>query len=174
MQEYVSKEAFAAEIEKTAGLFLREFDEVAESELDVRLDGVDRTPREMLAYQLGWIGLLRGWDRDEQAGKAVATPAPGYKWNQMGGLYQSFYEKHSEESLAALKQMFTDDVAGLIRWMQDFTDQELFEAGGRKWAQSTPSNWPVWKWIHTNTVAPFKSFRGKIRKWKKLRAEQGK
>ncbi|MDU5101023.1 MAG: ClbS/DfsB family four-helix bundle protein, partial [Clostridium butyricum] len=24
------------------------------------------------------------------------------------------------------------------------------------------------KWIHINTVAPFKSFRTKIRKWKKI------
>lgn len=36
------------------------------------------------------------------------------------------------------------------------------------WAASTPSNWPVWKWVHINTVAPFKSFRSKIRKWKRL------
>lgn len=36
-----------------------------------------------------------------------------------------------------------------------------------EWASSTPSKWRVWKWIHINIVAPFKSFRTKIRKWKK-------
>ena len=61
------------------------------------------------------------------------------------------------------------DVDALVEWVDGFSDNELFEPGGRKWAQSTPSMWPVWKWVYTNTVAPFKSFRSKIRKWKKLR-----
>ncbi|MGO3317954.1 MAG: ClbS/DfsB family four-helix bundle protein, partial [Leuconostoc carnosum] len=26
---------------------------------------------------------------------------------------------------------------------------------------------PVWKWVHINSVAPFGTFRTKIRKWKK-------
>ena len=28
---------------------------------------------------------------------------------------------------------------------------------------TTPSSWPIWKWIHINIVAPFKLFRIKIR-----------
>lgn len=170
MQGYESKAALVAEIRKTADLFIAEFDDVAETDGDVRFEGVDRTPREMLAYQLGWMGLVRGWDADELAGKDVATPAPGYKWNQMGALYQGFYDKHAAESLEQLKQAFSDDVASLLVWVEGFSDDDLFEPGGRGWARSTPANWPVWKWIHTNTVAPFKSFRSKIRKWKKLRA----
>nr|WP_283777497.1 ClbS/DfsB family four-helix bundle protein [Paenibacillus sp. J2TS4] len=39
----------------------------------------------------------------------------------------------------------------------------------KKWAASTPANWSIWKWIHINTVAPFKTFRTKIRKWKRIR-----
>lgn len=169
MQGYESKEALIAEIRKTAGLFVREFDDVDEADIDELVEGVDRTPREMLSYQLGWMGLLRGWDADELAGKDVATPAPGYKWNQMGELYQGFYDEHRADSLKQLKGAFEDGVDALVQWLDKFSDDELFEPGGRKWAQSTPTNWPVWKWIHTNTVAPFKSFRSKIRKWKKLR-----
>lgn len=45
----------------------------------------------------------------------------------------------------------------LAEWVDGFSDDELFEPGGRKW-------------VHTNTVAPFKSFLSKIRKWKKLRS----
>ena len=161
MQGYESKEALIAEIRKTAGLFAAEFDDVAEADADSTVEGVDRTPREMLAYQLGWMGLLRGMD--------VAMPAPGCKWNQMGVLYQGFYDEHRAEPFEHLKRSFEDDVDALVQWVDGFSDEELFEPGGRAWAQSTPSNWPVWKWIHTNTVAPFKSFRSKIRKWKKAR-----
>lgn len=170
MQGYESKEALIAEIRKTAGLFAAEFDEVADADADEMVEGVDRTPREMLAYQLGWMELLRGWDADEVAGKDVVTPAPGFKWNQMGALYQGFYDRYSAESMDGLIRAFEDGVDSLVRWVDGFSDEELFEPGGRKWAQSTPSNWPVWKWIHMNTVAPYKSFRGKIRKWKKARA----
>lgn len=171
MQEYTSKIALAEEIKKTAAQFIGEFDDVAEKDSNLRLEGVDRTPREMIAYQLGWMGLIRGWDSDELTGKEVVTPAPGYKWNQMGAIYEGFYVSYNTYSLSELKQMYKDAVSGLTDWLQGFSDDELFRSGGRKWASFTPSNWPIWKWVHINTAAPFKSFRSKIRKWKKLRTE---
>lgn len=169
MQEYTSKEALIEEIKKTAAQFIGEFDGITDKDSDLRLEGVDRTPREMIAYQLGWMGLIRGWDSDELNGKEVITPAPGYKWNQMGTIYEGFYATYNTQSLSELKQMYKEAVSSLIDWLQDFSADELFQPGGRKWAQSTPSNWPIWKWIHINTAAPFKTFRSKIRKWKKLR-----
>lgn len=133
MQGYESKEALIAEIRKTAGLFAAEFDDVAEADADSMVEGVDRTPREMLAYQLGWMGLLRGWDADELAGKDVAMPAPGCKWNQMGVLYQGFYDEHRAEPFEHLKRSFEDDVDALVQWVDGFSDEELFEPGGRAW-----------------------------------------
>lgn len=170
MQTYTDKRALISEIEKTAALFIAEFDGIAEADKNLRLEGVDRTPQEMLAYQLGWMHLLRGWDRDEQQGKPVVTPAPGYKWNRLGTLYQSFYNRYRNEPLSALREAFTAAVTELPAWLEGFTDDALFAPGGRGWAASTPANWPVWKWVHINTVAPFKSFRGQIRKWKRMRA----
>jgi len=168
MQEYADKEALINEIKKTAELFIKEFDDVLENDKRRLIEGVDKRPQEMLAYQLGWMELLRGWDSDELAGKKVVTPDPSYKWNQLGKLYQGFYEKYNDYTLIEMKEMYYSAVNSLILWVQDFNDDELFNPGGRNWAKSTPSNWPVWKWIHINTVAPFKSFRSKIRKWKKL------
>jgi len=170
MQEYADKSAFINEIKKTAELFIEEFESIREADKNARYDEVDRTPQEIIAYQLGWMDLIRGWDSDELAGKEVITPAPGYKWNQMGALYQGFYEKYQNESLSELRKLFVGAVSSLVEWLDGFTDDELFQPGGRKWAASTASNWPIWKWVHINTVAPFKSFRSKIRKWKKLHA----
>lgn len=167
MQGYENKEALIAEIEKTAELFIGEFEGIEETDKDRLVEGVDRTPAQMLAYQLGWMSLLRGWDQDELAGKPVVTPAQGYKWNDMGGLYQSFYGIYQDCSLELLRQLFREGVQELVNWVDGLSDAVLFQPGGRKWATSTPSCWPVWKWIHMNTVAPFKSFRSKIRKWKK-------
>lgn len=169
MQEYANKVALVAEIRKTADRFISEFADVSESDKAMRLLEVDRTPQEILSYQLGWMNLLLSWDHDELNGKEVVTPSPGYKWNQLGGLYQSFYSKYQDESLARLIELFESTVDELIQWLNSFSEEELFHPGGRKWASSTPSNWPIWKWVHINTVAPFNSFRSKIRKWKKYR-----
>ncbi len=68
-----------------------------------------------------------------------------------------------------LINMFEQNVNNIIQLVESYNDAELFEQGGRQWATTTPSNWPIWKWIHINTVAPFKSFRTKIRKWKRMR-----
>ncbi|MFT4005952.1 MAG: ClbS/DfsB family four-helix bundle protein [Lacrimispora sp.] len=172
MQEYKSGRELIAEIERTAKLFIAEFDSVEEMEKNKILEGADRSPMQMIAYQLGWMHLIMKWDANEREGKEVITPSPDYKWNSLGGLYDSFYREYASYSLDELKDMFEKTVAEMLVWIKTFSEQELFGQEARKWASSTPSRWPVWKWIHINTVAPFKSFRGKIRKWKRLRAEQ--
>ena len=68
MKDYSSGEELIAEIRKRAELFVAEFDDVPASGLHTLKDGVDRTPAQMLAYQLGWMDLLLGWERDERAG----------------------------------------------------------------------------------------------------------
>lgn len=124
----------------------------------------------MLAYQLGWMELLLGWERDEQAGIKVVTPAPGYKWNNLGGLYESFYKRWEQVETQELIDRFKVLLDEVIYLVNTLSVTELFASGQRAWASSTPSAWPVWKWIHINTVAPFTTFRTKIRKWKKLTA----
>lgn len=170
MQGYVDKRALIAEVEKTAALFIDEFADVKESDKNKRIDGVDRTPAEMIAYQLGWLDLIISWDKDEAAGKKVVTPCEGYKWNELGALYQSFYDRFALHSLNELQDLFCEKVRSFVTWLDGIPEEDVFTPGSRKWASSTPSNWPVWKWAHINSVAPFKSFRSKIRKWKKLNA----
>ena len=48
--------------------------------------------------------------------------------------------------------------------------KELFEPHMRKWADEATKTavWEVYKFIYINTVAPFGTFRTKIRKWKKM------
>lgn len=153
MQSYESKKELIAEIEKTAVQFISEFVDVKETDKDKLIDGVDRTPAQMISYQLGWLDLIMKWDKDEQAGKTVITPGEGYKWNNLGALYQNFYNKYASYSLSELQKMFKEKVNTFIKWLDNFTEEEVFTPGSRKWASSTPSNWPIWKWVHINTVA---------------------
>lgn len=172
MQEYKNRAELIAEIEKAAELFIAEFDGIEEKDKDKMLEGIDRSPMQMIAYQLGWMYLVLQWDTDEREGKKVITPSPDYKWNKLGGLYDSFYAQHAAYSLHELMELFKKTVAEMLEWINTLSEDELFKQDARRWASSTPSRWPVWKWIHINTVAPFKTFRSKIRKWKKLNTAQ--
>ncbi|AWB82578.1 cytoplasmic protein [Corynebacterium yudongzhengii] len=170
MKTYESGAELAAEVAKRGGLFIGEFADVADDDWDLLVEGVDRTPRQMIAYQLGWLQLLLGWERDEQAGIDVVTPAPGFKWDQLGGLYAQFYQRWEKVPAKELVDQFRVLLGEIIQMVEGFTEAELFEPHQRAWASSTPSAWPVWKWVHINTVAPFTTFRTKIRKFKKLTA----
>ncbi len=167
MTEYENREELIASITKYAKLFIDEFESVDEIYKDELINGVDRTPAQMIAYQLGWMKLILNWEKQELKGISVITPCSEYKWNNLGGLYQRFYKEYEEYTLKELCSEFIKIEQEVIELVKSYSEEELFQQGCRKWAASTPSNWPIWKWIHINTVAPFKSFRGKIRKWKK-------
>jgi len=79
---------------------------------------------------------------------------------------------NAEANKTSIKKLITEfniTVKKITDLIEIYTEKELFEQNQRQWASSTPSNWPIWKWIHINTVAPFKTFRIKIRKWKRIK-----
>ncbi|MDO4642639.1 MAG: ClbS/DfsB family four-helix bundle protein [Cardiobacteriaceae bacterium] len=166
MQTYTDHHALIAAIEQSLNRYLAEFADIAEADKDTRMDDKEKTPSEHLSYQLGWINLLQQWEEDEQAGKQVHTPAEGYRWNQLGALYQHFYNTYGYDSLAAQQAQLRARVAALYCWIETLSDTELFQPEQRAWA-TTNARWPLWKWIHINTVAPFTNFRRAIRRWKK-------
>lgn len=168
MTEYKNRQELIVEILNRGRLFIEEYKDINEKDRDRLIDEAYRTPAQMIAYQLGWMKLILDWEKQEQLGYVVVTPTPDYKWNNLGGLYESFYKQYEKYTLKELCTMFVETIQQVIELINSYTDMELFQQGGRKWAASTPSNWAIWKWIHINTVAPFKSFRTKIRSWKKL------
>lgn len=167
MKSYQSRQNLVDEINRTYGVFREEFDDIESDSFDIRLEGVDKTPREMIAYQIGWLTLVRSWDRDELDGLDVVTPSPKYKWNQLGELYLDFYAQYKDCSSNELLDTFKDAKDDFVSWVLSLDDPVLFEPRKRTWA-TTSANWPLWKWIHINSVAPFTNFRPAIRRWKRL------
>lgn len=164
--EYASKQELIDTIHSRYILLDAEFDGIDDSLKDHRIPEVDKTPAEIIAYQLGWLTLVIGWDQAEREGRELQMPAPGYKWNQLGGLYQSFYDEYAELFLSELRRLFHEKEQRWLEWIGTLTEEELFSQGARKWTGDKP-NWPMARWIHINSAAPFQSFRSKIRKWKK-------
>ena len=73
MRVYENKEELKTEINKTFEKYIAEFDNIPESLKDKRIDEVDRTPAENLAYQVGWTTLVLKWEEDERNGLQVKT-----------------------------------------------------------------------------------------------------
>ena len=61
MRSYESKEELKNEIKKTFAKYISEFDNIPEELKDKRVDEVDRTPAENLAYQVGWTASAWKW-----------------------------------------------------------------------------------------------------------------
>ena len=170
MRSYESKEELKNEIKKTFEKYISEFDNIPEELKDKRVEEVDRTPAENIAYQVGWTTLLLKWEEDEKKGLEVKTPSDNFKWNQLGELYQWFTDTYAHKLLYELKEQLTKNIEDIYLLIDELTDEELFKPHMRKWADEATktATWEVYKFIHVNTVAPFGTFRTKIRKWKKL------
>ena len=169
MRTYENKEELKTEIRKTFEKYISEFDNIPEALKDIRVDEVDRTPAENLAYNVGWTTLVLKWEEDERNGLTVKTPSDEFKWNQLGELYQWFTDTYAPLSLTELKNMLNENVTALYAMIDSMSEDELFQPHMRKWADDATKTavWEVYKFIHVNTVAPFGTFRTKIRKWKK-------
>lgn len=120
---------------------------------------------DLVAYQVGWARLLMGWEQTELSGNTPEMPAEGFKWNQLGALAQYFYHENSEKLLSQLRGEFSKTYKDLVTWIESLTDQELFRPQQRNW---TGEKWTLVKWIQVNTIAPYRSARTKIRRWKKV------
>ena len=170
MRTYMDKEELKNEINRTFLNYINEFDDIPESLKNKRVDDVDRTPAENLAYQFGWTTLLLKWEEDERNGVHVKTPSDQFKWNQLGELYQWFTDSYAHLSLLELKTKLSENVDAIQSMIDLLSEEELFEPHMRKWADEATKTavWEVYKFIHVNTVAPFGTFRTKIRKWKKI------
>lgn len=169
MRTYQNKEELKAEIAKSFEKYISEFDGIPEELKDKRVEEADRTPAENLAYQVGWTTLVLKWEEDEKNGLPVHTPSDTFKWNQLGGLYQWFTDTYAHLSLKELKDRLRKNIDAIYTMIDSLSEEELFKPHMRKWADEATKTavWEVYKFIHVNTVAPFGTFRTKIRKWKK-------
>lgn len=98
LRTYENKDELKNEINTSFAKYISEFDIIPESLKDKRVEGVDRTPAENLAYQVGWTTLVLKWESDERKGLHVKTPSDDFKWNQLGELYQWFTDTYAHLS----------------------------------------------------------------------------
>ena len=121
MRTYENKDELKNEINKSFAKYISEFNDIPEHLKDKRIDEIDRTPAENLAYQVGWTTLVIKWESDERKGIPVKTPSDNFKWNQLGELYQWFTDTYAQLSLQEL-----NNCASHSRYFSDELDAQNF------------------------------------------------
>ena len=113
MRTYENKDELKNEINKSFAKYISEFNDIPEHLKDKRIDEIDRTPAENLAYQVGWTTLVIKWESDERKGISVKTPSDNFKWNQLGELYQWFTDTYAQ-AVIGTKTFNRDAILGTI------------------------------------------------------------
>ena len=164
---YSNKLELVEAIKSNANLFIKEYLDIKESSINMVDEEIGYTPFQMLSFCNGWMDLVLAWESEEQKSIQKTQLATEWKWNKLDWLYQSFYDKYNGYSLKELINIFNQNVDNIIKLVNNLSDVELLETGKRNWAKTNGKEFSVCRLIHLNTIANFKNFRGKIRKWKK-------
>lgn len=165
--KYNSKLELIETIKNNAKLFIKEYYDIEETPMKNIDEDIEYSPFQMLALCIGWMDLVFAWEDGEQKGVQKTSLATEWKWNDLDWLYQSFYDKYNNYFLKDLIDDFNQKVDSIIQLVNNLSDIELFETGKRNWAKTNGKEFSVCRLIHLNTIANFKNFKGKIRKWKK-------
>ena len=138
MRTYENKDELKNEINKSFAKYISEFDIIPESLKDKRVEEVDRTPAENLAYQVGWTTLVLKWESDERNGLHVKTPSDEFKWNQLGELYQWFTDTYAYLSLQELKDMLKGEYVDFMKRLTHCDRKSYSGPMARKWVMKQP------------------------------------
>ncbi|CUH52421.1 ClbS/DfsB family four-helix bundle protein [Shimia marina] len=108
---------------------------------------------DVLVHRAHWIDLFLGWYADGQAGKIVAFPAPGYKWNQLRTYNDHVLSENAEVGWAEAKLRF---VMAHQRWhaLVDRLDQDELYGAPMKGGNN---NWSTGRWAEAAASSHYRS-----------------
>ena len=122
-----------------------------DADLALRKDADDTAIKDVVAHRAHWIDLFLGWYADGQAGKPVAFPAPGYKWNQLPAYNAALRARQAGLGWPQARAMLAAAHDRLTGFLEGLTDAQLYGApmqGGRnawttgRWAEAAgPSHY---------------------------------
>ena len=126
MRTYENKDELKNEINKSFAKYISEFNDIPEPLKDKRIDEVDRTPAENLAYQVGWTTLILKWEADERKGLQVKTPSDNLSGislvNYINGSQIHMHTCHCKR----LKDMLNENIDSIYAMIDSLSEEELF------------------------------------------------
>ncbi len=141
-------------------------DEIPEAQA-MRKRDEETSIKDVIGHRAHWIDLFLGWYADGQAGRDVAFPAPGYKWNQLKAYNADLRARQADLGWDAARVRLADRHAALMAFMKAHDDQALY-GGPMKGANN---KWTAGRWAEATGPSHYRSAAKWIRAC--LRADAG-
>ena len=119
--------------------------------------------KDMLAHLSEWESMFLSWFRAGLRGETPITPAPDLTWSQMDVLNQRIYDKHRQDSLAAVQAESKRSYAEILEVVEAMPEEELFVPHRYAWTGREA----LAGWIAANTCNHYLWAKTLVRKWKK-------
>jgi len=109
--------------------------------------------KDVIWHRAHWIGLFLGWYEDGQAGKDVAFPAPGYKWNDLKRYNADLREQQASLDWSAARMLMADNHARLMAFLEGKSQAALYD-GPMKVANNA---WTAGRWAEAAGPSHYRS-----------------
>lgn len=120
--------------------------------------------KDVLAHRAHWIDLFLGWYHDGQAGKEVAFPAPGYKWNQLKAYNAAQRAAQTDLSWNAARVALDIAHDRLRQFLENLDDDALY-GGPMKGANNA---WTTGRWAEAAGPSHYRSAAKFVRACKRV------
>lgn len=119
----------------------------------------DTSIKDVIGHRAHWIDLFLGWYADGQAGKDVAFPAPGYKWNDLKVYNAALREAQAGWSWSQACVALDEAHARLLNFLRGLPDSALY-GGPMKGARN---DWTTGRWAEASGPSHYRSAAKYIR-----------
>ena len=97
----------------------------------------DRNMRDVLIHLYEWHQLLLNWIESNQKGDSMPFLPEPYNWKNYQEMNIAFWEKHQKTSYADAKKMLEKSHNDVVKVIETFSDEELFEKKHFSWTGTT-------------------------------------
>lgn len=111
------------------------------------------TPKDIVGHRAHWIELFLGWHADGLAGKDVAFPAPGYKWNQLAAYNADLRRTQADMGWDEMRDLLQRNHHRLTERIGSLGDAALY--GGPM--QGGRNHWTTGRWAEAAGASHYRS-----------------
>lgn len=122
-------------------------------------DDQDTSIKDVVAHRAHWIELFLGWYADGLAGKAVAFPAPGYKWSELKRYNAELRTTQASMNWLTAQVLLRNNALKLVGFIEKQANDALY-GGPMKGAHN---DWTPGRWAEAAGPSHFRSAAKNIR-----------
>lgn len=121
------------------------------------------TIKDTVLHRVHWLNLFFKWHRDGAAGKDVAVPAPGYKWNQLKEYNAKIREETKDVPWPNAHKRLKQAHKKFLKLINGIDEKTLYGKSPYAWT----GKWTLGRWAESSAPSHYRSAAKYIREIKK-------